>query len=191
MDFLGLNYYTAYYAKDAIDHFIPPSQRSYSTDSMVDQLSEKDGIPIGEPTGAVWLFVYPQGLRDLLVYIKHKYQSPVIYITENGVADKSNTTTIAEAQKDTQRKEYHCSHLYYLQKAINEDGVNVQGYFAWTFLDVLEWNSGFTIRFGLVYVDYKTNLNRYMKESALWFQEFLNIHTCPRKPTVAIDSKEL
>ena len=31
-----------------------------------------------------WLFVYPRGFRDLLLYIKKKYHNPLIYITENG-----------------------------------------------------------------------------------------------------------
>ena len=53
-------------------------------------------------------------------------------------------------------------------------GVRVKGYFAWSLLDVFEWSSGFTIRFGVVYVDYKNGLKRIPKDSAKWFRNFLS-----------------
>lgn len=52
-------------------------------------------------------------------------------------------------------------------------GADVRGYFAWTLLDDFEWNFGYTLRFGIHYVDYKDGLKRYPKESAYWFREFL------------------
>ena len=54
------------------------------------------------------------------------------------------------------------------------NGVNVKGYFAWSLLDNFEWADGYTIRFGLVYVDYKDRLKRYLKNSAKWFKKILN-----------------
>ena len=72
-----------------------------------------------------------------------------------------------------------CKHVScvqgYIQNAIaavQQDGVNVQGYFAWSLLDNFEWADGFEYRFGIVHVDYSTLL-RYVKESgkflAAWF----------------------
>lgn len=52
-------------------------------------------------------------------------------------------------------------------------GADVRGFFMWTLLDDFEWNSGYTVRFGLHYVDFKDGLKRYPKRSALWFREFL------------------
>lgn len=54
-----------------------------------------------------------------------------------------------------------------------EDGCNVHGYFVWSLLDNWEWNSGYTVRFGLYYVDYKKNLTRMPKDSVQWFKHFL------------------
>ncbi|KAF2536368.1 hypothetical protein F2Q68_00019954 [Brassica cretica] len=56
---------------------------------------------------------------------------------------------------------------------IPEDGVQVDGYFAWSLLDNCEWNCGYEIRYGLFYVDYENGLKRYPKMSAMWFKEFL------------------
>lgn len=53
------------------------------------------------------------------------------------------------------------------------DGVNVKGYFAWSLLDSFEWRFGYTIRFGINYVDYKDGLRRHPKLSAHWFKSFL------------------
>lgn len=44
----------------------------------------------------------------------------------------------------------------------------------WSLLDNWEWNSGYTVRFGIYYVDYKNNLTRIPKASARWFQTILS-----------------
>ncbi|KAK4840326.1 hypothetical protein QYF36_005881 [Acer negundo] len=60
---------------------------------------------------------------------------------------------------------------------INADGVNVKSYFAWSLLDNMEWNSGYTVRFGIYSIDYKDGgLKRFHKHSALWFKNFLRKH---------------
>jgi beta-glucosidase len=51
--------------------------------------------------------------------------------------------------------------------------VNVKGYFAWSLLDNFEWHLGYTVRFGMTFVDYKNGLKRYQKQSGLWFKNFL------------------
>lgn len=64
---------------------------------------------------------------------------------------------------------------HFLKKIVscNRDGVNVKGYFVWSFLDNFEWNSGYTERYGINYVDFNDNLKRYPKRSALWLKKFL------------------
>ncbi|PKI36033.1 hypothetical protein CRG98_043608 [Punica granatum] len=171
-DFLGINYYTSYYARPA-----PPVNGpniSYTTDALVQQLTERNGIPIGPQAASNWLFVYPKGIRDLLVYIKNKYGNPEIYITENGVDEPNNSTLPLEQQlADNKRIDYHYKHLSYVLRAIGE-GVRVKGYFAWSLMDDFEWGSGYTVRFGINYVDYENGLKRYPKYSSFWFKNFLN-----------------
>ncbi|XP_035546353.1 beta-glucosidase 12-like isoform X4 [Juglans regia] len=170
-DFIGLNYYTAYYAAYAPQH--NAGNASYLTDSRANLSTERNGIPIGPQAASEWLHLYPRGIRDLLLYTKQKYHNPLIYITENGIDEFNNATlSLEEALVDNQRIEYYFSHLWYLQKAIR-DGVNVKGYFAWSLLDNFEWNSGYTVRFGINYVDYKDGCKRHPKLSAHWFTNFL------------------
>ena len=59
-------------------------------------------------------------------------------------------------------------HLYYLLKAI-EAGVNVKGYFIWSLMDMFSWTNGYNKRYGLFYIDYKTQ-KRYPKASAYWYK---------------------
>lgn len=54
-----------------------------------------------------------------------------------------------------------------------QDNCNVRGYFVWALLDNWEWNLGYSVRFGLYYVDYKNNLTRIPKDSAQWFKSIL------------------
>ncbi|XP_042479582.1 beta-glucosidase 13-like isoform X2 [Macadamia integrifolia] len=170
-DFLGVNYYTSNYAAD--DKHCKDANSTYATDSCAKLSQEIDGVSIGPTTGSPWLRVYPQGIWDLLIYTKEYYNSPEIYITENGVSDSNNgTMTMEEALADKWRIDYYNSHLQFIHKAIR-DGVNVKGFFAWSLFDNFEWVSGYTVRFGLNYIDYKDGQKRYPKLSSVWFMKFL------------------
>ncbi|XP_021829301.1 cyanogenic beta-glucosidase-like [Prunus avium] len=81
-DFLGLNYYTGYYASDAPQN--NSVYASFATDYGVNLSSERNGVPIGPKGASEWLNIYPQGIQHLLLYTKKKYHNPIIYITENG-----------------------------------------------------------------------------------------------------------
>ncbi|XP_058200013.1 beta-glucosidase 13-like isoform X7 [Rhododendron vialii] len=172
-DFLGLNYYSASYAAHVPDQ---PSNRvnvTYTTDSQVRLTTDRNGVAIGEKGASDWLYVYPRGLWDLLLHIKRNYNNPLIYITENGIDEVNNSTlSLDEALVDNQRIYYYHHHLSFLLRAIKEE-VNVKGFLAWSLMDNFEWYSGYTVRFGLTYVDYNDGLRRYPKLSAKWFKNFL------------------
>ncbi|CAI8600817.1 unnamed protein product [Vicia faba] len=162
----GLNYYTSTYATD-----IPcqGGKPSVFTDNCVRFTSLRNGVLIGPKAASDWLYVYPPGIQGLLQYTKEKFNNPIIYITENGIDEVDDGK---RSLNDKVRIDYISHHLLYLQRAIM-NGVRVKGYFAWSLLDNFEWNAGYTLRFGLVYVDYKNGLRRYRKRSALWFKLFL------------------
>ncbi|KAA8522511.1 hypothetical protein F0562_013128 [Nyssa sinensis] len=168
----GINYYTSNYAKDA-PHAGDDGKLNYTTDSKVELLTERNKVPIGPPAGSTWLLICPEGIYKLLDCIRKKYNNPLVYITENGVDEKNdNTLTLAEARHDEIRRDYHDKHLRFVRYAIHE-GANVKGYFVWSFMDNFEWSEGYTVRFGMIYIDYKNDLTRYPKDSAIWFRNFL------------------
>nr|A3RF67.1 RecName: Full=Isoflavonoid 7-O-beta-apiosyl-glucoside beta-glycosidase; AltName: Full=Beta-glycosidase; Flags: Precursor [Dalbergia nigrescens]ABN70849.1 beta-glycosidase [Dalbergia nigrescens] len=169
-DFVGINYYTSSYltSSDA-STCCPPS---YLTDSQVTFSSQRNGVFIGPVTPSGWMCIYPKGLRDLLLYIKEKYNNPLVYITENGMDELDDPSqSLEESLIDTYRIDSYYRHLFYVRSAIGS-GANVKGFFAWSLLDNFEWNEGFTSRFGLNFVNY-TTLTRYHKLSATWFKYFL------------------
>lgn len=151
MDFLGINYYFRILAKANPAH---PLNFEWGT-------PEYPGV---EFTDMGWE-VYPQGLYDLMFWLKKEYNDPEIMITENGAAFKD----ILESGKvnDVRRQAYLESHLAMLHKAI-QNGARVSGYFQWSFLDNFEWQRGLSKRFGLVHVDFLSQ-KRTIKESGRWY----------------------
>ncbi|XP_066165617.1 beta-glucosidase 11-like [Oryza sativa Japonica Group] len=170
-DFIGLNYYTSSYADND-----PPSHghnNSYNTDAHAKITGSRNGIPIGPQAASFWFHIYPEGICEMLLYVKENYGNPTIYITENGVDEVNNKTMpLEEALKDDTRIEYYHKHLLALLSAMR-DGANVKGYFAWSLLDNFEWAEGYTVRFGINFVDYDDGMKRYPKNSARWFKKFL------------------
>jgi len=152
IDFIGLNYYSRNlirYDKKAPLGF-----------------SSAEG-PL-EKTEMGWE-IYPDGLYYILEDLGKRYGHVPIYITENG---RPTTDKVVDGKIDDQdRIEYLKQHLKVCAKAIKE-GVNLKGYFAWSFMDNFEWAHGYTKRFGLVYVDYK-NQKRIPKASAYWYSKFI------------------
>jgi beta-glucosidase len=152
IDFLGVNYYTrAVYQADSKEVF---SQINLSNVPLTDMGWE----------------IYPQGFSDLLISLNEKYTLPPIYITENGAAmpDQIDDNVV----NDQTRVDYYNSHLNSVDYAINK-GVNIKGYFAWSLMDNFEWAEGYLKRFGIVYVDYKTQV-RTIKASGLAYRDLIS-----------------
>ncbi len=105
-----------------------------------------------EPVSDMNWEIYPHGIYRIIRKLSE--QKLPIYITENGLADAS----------DSQREKFIKDHLLWIHKAIQE-GADVRGYFYWSLLDNFEWDKGFWPRFGLVEVDYRT-MERNIRPSA-------------------------
>eukprot|EP00249_Psilotum_nudum_P025511 c30054_g1_i1 orf=231-1817(+) len=174
-DFIGINHYTTYYAQDSnssvAETVLGDDPDSHSLTPFI-----RNGKQIGRPSAAIWLYVVPWGMKKLMDYIRVRYNNPTIFITENGYCDPNNPfLPLQDALQDNNRISYHSGYLSNLLSAIR-DGSDVRGYFVWSLLDNWEWNSGFSVRFGLHFVDYHHNLTRYPKASVKWFRELLQ-HT--------------
>ena len=151
VDYIGINYYTrAIYRADETELFVEVHAGGCKRTDMS------------------WE-VYPQGLSDLLVALDRKYRLPPIYITENGAAFAD--VVVNGDVDDGERLEYLDSHLNAVHHAI-ERGVDVRGYFCWSLMDNFEWARGYTKRFGIVHVDFRTQ-RRTIKASGRAFRDFL------------------
>lgn len=170
-DFIGINYYTSRFATTAQ----PTDVISHTTDINVHQQPEDiNGNLIGPQGGVDWFYSYAPGFYHCLMQVKTKYGDPLMFITENGYADRAdNQKKIEVARIDHERVEYYSTHLESVRDAIR-DGCKIDGYFAWSLMDNFEWDSGYSVRFGIFYVDYAHgNHTRYPKYSAIWFKKFL------------------
>jgi beta-glucosidase len=114
--------------------------------------------------------VYPEGIYQIIKQFAAYPGVKKIYITENGCAFPDEI--VDGKVNDVKRIDYYQRYLKQVLRA-KKEGVNIGGYFSWTLLDNFEWSEGFKPRFGLVYVDFKTQ-KRYVKNSGLWFKDFLS-----------------
>lgn len=151
IDYLGINYYTGNVAR-------------YKKGSG---LFDCEDIDLAyDKTDIDWP-IYPEGFYKVLTYIRDKYGDTPIYITENGAGYNHKKT---EGQiKDAERIDYLKIHLAALQRSI-DSGVTIKGYLCWSLLDNFEWAKGYSMRFGLVHIDFNTQ-DRTKKDSYYWFHK--------------------
>jgi beta-glucosidase len=117
-------------------------------------------------------FVNPDAFVAGLLSLKEQYNNPDIYITENGAGYGVTDDTLVNGKvNDTLRTSYIQRHINAVHQAI-EKGVNIKGYFVWSMFDNLEWSEGYSRRFGITYVDFKTQ-QRIPKQSFNWYKSFL------------------
>jgi beta-glucosidase len=136
-----------------------------------DEASGSREVPFakGHPKAAVNNFpIGPESLYWAPRFVQSLWGAKEIFITENGCAGDEVFAADGNIY-DTDRIMFVRAHLTQLQRA-TDDGVPVKGYFYWSTMDNLEWTAGFGNRFGLVYVDFKTQ-KRTPKLSAQWFRE--------------------
>ena len=115
--------------------------------------------------------VVPDGLREMLRWISERYQNPLVYITENGSAEPE-VEDAPSVLRDEARRLFLETHIGACAEAIHQHGVNLAGYFAWSFMDNFEWQYGYQRRFGICHVNYTTQ-QRTPRDSALWYRDFI------------------
>jgi beta-glucosidase len=151
LDYLGINYYER--------HFVSPSP-----DDPRGWIKEPDAGPLTD--GGIG--IHPDGLREVLVRVATDYTDLPLYVTENGAAF-ADYVDPEGAVDDVERVDFLDRHFRATAQAI-EQGADVRGYFVWSLMDNFEWAEGYSKRFGIVYVDYRTQ-ERIPKRSALWYRD--------------------
>ncbi len=151
VDFVGTNvYFPAYVRADASD-------AGYALVPM----------PVSFPhMESAWLNIGPEALYWVPKLTAELWHPKAIYITENGTSGADALAADGQVY-DTDRIMFLRSYLLQLQRAVAE-GVPVRGYFLWSLLDNFEWADGYGKRFGIVHVDYKTQV-RTPKLSAEYY----------------------
>lgn len=91
-------------------------------------------------------------MTELLLKLHKDMVASPFYITENGAAYPDYADPEGRVV-DTERVQYLEEHLVAAHEALVE-GVDLRGYFCWSFMDNFEWAVGYSQRFGLVWVDY-------------------------------------
>jgi len=146
---------------------------------MPTRLSALPGSPLpfqmepipGYPLTAFGWPVIPAGLTELLTSLSEWYGTalPPVYVTENGCSEQDEPADGTVA--DPGRIDYLSGHIRAVHAAVLA-GVDVRGYFVWTFTDNFEWSEGYHQRFGLVYTDYDSQ-RRIPKSSFSWYRDLI------------------
>jgi beta-glucosidase len=155
LDFVGLNVYTPEYVRASA------AAPGYVVERR----------PASYPRMASdWLYVGPEVIYWAVRNVSDIWNPAALYITENGTSS-SDAASSGGRIEDTDRVMYLRNHLTHLHRAAAE-GYPIKGYFLWSLLDNFEWADGYSKRFGLHYVDFKTQA-RTPKLSAEWYREVI------------------
>ncbi len=156
IDFLGVNYYT----RGVTGHdegALPVRARTVIQ-------------PQSTYTEMGWE-VYPKALTEVLLWLRERYGTMQIYITENGGAFADPPTARGARVDDPRRVAFLRAHIAAAHDALAA-GVDLRGYFVWSLLDNIEWTAGTTKRFGIVHVDFATQ-KRTLKSSGHFYRDVI------------------
>jgi beta-glucosidase len=159
LGFLGVNYYRR--------HTVTAEARSeLGADELPGSLGAWSVPPAGVELTAMGWPVEPQGLADVLIELHRDYGPARIIVTENGAAFDDEPAPDGVVH-DARRIAFLRDHIVVIRAAV-EAGVPLGGFLVWSLLDNFEWAEGYSKRFGLVRVDFATQV-RTPKESARWY----------------------
>lgn len=174
LDWIGFHYYTRRIVSAASGGSQPGAAGHFGTETegeggsaSRDPLTQMHvEMPTEGPLTEAGLEIWPTGIHDLVMQVSREYNNPIIEITENGCcyldAPEENGRV-----PDTRRIRFHRQILAELARAIAE-GARVRAYHAWSLVDNFEWADGYTQRYGMTYVDFRSQ-KRTVKDSGLWY----------------------
>ncbi|MGY1858220.1 GH1 family beta-glucosidase [Modestobacter sp. SYSU DS0290] len=165
VDWLGVNYYF----QSTVRAVSEPTgkQSSFIGAELVEDL-EPEG-----PTTTMGWGINPEAFTELLLWLRDTAPGLPMFITENGSAWPDAVGADGQVE-DPERVDYLLRHLAAMTEAI-DGGADVRGYFAWSLMDNYEWARGYEQRFGIVHVDYDTQV-RTPKQSARVYADVLRRH---------------
>ncbi len=154
VDWFGVNHYSPVYVRD--------DDSSVVGFAFGDKPADVPLTPIGAP-------IAPEAFKATLLRVANSYKLP-IYVLENGMGCY-DTSDANGAVLDNDRVAYLRDYIGAMNGAV-DSGADVRGYFIWSLLDNFEWDSGYAMRFGLIYIDYQTQ-RRIPKASFEWYRNLI------------------
>ena len=164
VDFIGVNTYQREFAQHSR---LVPFLNAWIVGGG--EVAERDFVKDGVQYTSMGWEVYPRAIYEALTWLREDYGNPTVMITENGAAFEDNR--VNNEVDDPKRIAYLNDYLSEVKHAM-DDGSNVTGYFVWTLMDNFEWATGYSKRFGLIYVDYDTQ-QRTIKNSGYWYRNLI------------------
>jgi beta-glucosidase len=158
LDFVGLNIYTPQYVR---------------ADAGPTGYTILPRLPSSPRMASPWLYVGPEAAYWAVRDVTDLWKPKAIYISENGCS--ADDPVVNGRVDDADRVMYLRNYIAQLHRAVAE-GCPLEGYFLWSLMDNFEWADGYTKRFGIHYVDFKTQ-RRMPKLSALWYRELIARNT--------------
>ncbi|MFF9689095.1 GH1 family beta-glucosidase [Streptomyces sp. NPDC014623] len=162
LDVLGVNFYRGAMFSGVTEDGSPTG---------ADGLPVVRGVERDLPRTAMDWEITPAELTELLLRLQRDYALPTV-ITENGAAF-DDTVAADGSVPDADRTAYLADHIAAVSEA-RRQGADVRGYFAWSLMDNFEWAYGYDKRFGIVRVDYDTQV-RTLKDSAKWYRDTIRL----------------
>ena len=180
VDFLGVNFYSTAVVADmgredearAAGYLVGPVGPGETNASFGVRGVGRQGM---EHLSTGWE-VDPAGLTEILVRLHREYPRLPLYVTENGAAQHDYRGPDG-AVHDPGRIAYLARHIAAVHDALKA-GVDVGGYFVWSLMDNFEWALGYSVRFGLTWVDYPTG-ERVPKDSYHWYRRVARSNGLP------------
>ena len=172
LDWVGFHYYNRRIVSDASGAH--PTGGGFSgTEIEADPSTGRDPytrfqavMPTEGPLTEAGLEIWPHGIYDLVTRISNEYNHPIIEITESGCS-YLDAPDDQDRVPDARRTDFFREELAELARAI-ADGARVRSFHAWSLMDNFEWANGYTERYGLTYVDFRSQ-KRTIKDSGLWY----------------------
>ena len=177
-DYIGVNYYYTLTFTDnplggqTMQRINTTGKKGTTPSSGIPGLYKTAPNPHLETSNWDWA-IDPTGMRIALRRLSSRYALPLM-ITENGLGEFDKLEA-GDRVNDDYRIAYLHSHLKACQEAM-QDGVELIGYCAWSFTDILSWLNGYQKRYGFVYVDRDEqggSLRRIKKESFHWYSQVI------------------
>ncbi|MTJ81082.1 MAG: beta-glucosidase [Telmatospirillum sp.] len=162
VDWFGMNHYAPIYG-----HADPQMLWGFGFGAVPDSLPR---------TGVGWPIDH-SAFETSLALAWNRYRLP-IYVTENGFGTQSRPEPDERAEIDDPARVAYLEGSVAAMRRSLDQGIGVKGYFVWSLLDNFEWGAGYGDRFGIVFVDYRTQ-ERIPKASARWYAALIGAQPPP------------